>query len=321
MDYEKFSSDLPSQGTLVCSSTEENEEVMKQMAITEVVRQLDPGKFRFSVAQSTSARADFVSDRYNCSVSVSLEMPKDSLTVIIPRSVSGDFQVSGELLGNDRLVVIPENFEVDFVARGLAGGDCIVFKRSHYIELCGVLNPGFEPTESFLSLGEDVASLRAFRRAIVNEIRDGGTCSGGSGASDLTTSMAIWLAHKSGQCDVSRVSFNPEHRLVAKRTQDYLETNYAETIGIDTLCRESGVGARTLQRCFRKYFDTSISEYLKVIRLDAARRNLMNADLKKDSVTMIANEHGFTHLGRFSKQFYEKYGVLPKEVLERGSKK
>jgi AraC-like DNA-binding protein len=321
MDYEQFSSDLPSQGTLVCSSTEENEEAMKQMAITEVVRQLDPGKFRFAVAQSTSARANFVSDRYNCSVSVSLEMPKDSLTVIIPRSVSGDFQVSGELLGNDKVVVIPENFEVDIVARGLAGGDCIVFERSHYIELSGVLNPGFEPTESFLSLGEDVASLRHFRRAIVSQIKDGGGCLEGWRASDLITSMAIWLGHKSGQCDVSRVSFNPEHRLVAKRTQAYLETNYAEKIGIDNLCRESGVGVRTLQRCFRKYFSTSISEYLKAIRLDATRRSLMNADLKKDSVTTLAIQHGFTHLGRFSKQFYEKYGVLPKEVLERGSKK
>lgn len=172
-----------------------------------------------------------------------------------------------------------------------------------------------------MSLGEDVASLRAFRRAIVSEIGDGGICSGGSGASDLITSMAIWLAHKSGQCDVSRVSFNPKHRLVAKRTQAYIETNYAEAIGIDTLCRESGVGVRTLQRCFRKYFDTSISEYLKIIRLDAARRSLMNADLRKDSVTTIAIEHGFTHMGRFSQQFYEKYGVFPKEVLERGSKK
>jgi AraC-like DNA-binding protein len=321
MDFAQFSSDLPSQGTLVCSSTEENEETMKRMAITEVVRQLDPGKFGMAVAHSTFARADFISDRYNCSVSVALEMPKDSLTVIIPRSVSGDFQVSGEQLGNDKLIVIPGNFEVDIVARGLAGSDCIIFGRSHYIELSGVLNPGFEPTVSFSSLGEDVASLRAFRRAIVSEIKDGGIGSGASRASDLITSMAIWLAHKSGQCDVSRVSFNPRHRLVAKRTQAYLETNYAETIGIDTLCRESGVGVRTLQRCFRKYFDTSISEYLKIIRLDATRRSLMNADLKKDSVTTIAVEHGFTHLGRFSKQFHENYGVLPKQVLERGNKK
>jgi hypothetical protein len=61
MDYEWFSSDLPSQGTLVCSSTEENEEAMKRMAITEFVRQLDPGKFRFAVAQSTSTWVDYLS--------------------------------------------------------------------------------------------------------------------------------------------------------------------------------------------------------------------------------------------------------------------
>jgi transcriptional regulator GlxA family with amidase domain len=84
---------------------------------------------------------------------------------------------------------------------------------------------------------------------------------------------------------------------------------------MEDLCRVTGVGVRTLQRCFRQYFDFSITAYLKTLRLDAARRALAAARPLQDSVTKIALQHGFTHLGRFSVEFRERFGDSPREIL------
>jgi AraC-like DNA-binding protein len=84
---------------------------------------------------------------------------------------------------------------------------------------------------------------------------------------------------------------------------------------MEDLCRVTGVGVRTLQRCFREYFDMTISEYLKTKRLDAARRELDGARPDAHTVTEIALNHGFNHLGRFSVEFKERFGESPGKTL------
>lgn len=46
MDYNEFTSDLPLNGRISFSSTEENEEVMQHYGINQQVRQLGKGGFR-----------------------------------------------------------------------------------------------------------------------------------------------------------------------------------------------------------------------------------------------------------------------------------
>jgi transcriptional regulator GlxA family with amidase domain len=103
---------------------------------------------------------------------------------------------------------------------------------------------------------------------------------------------------------------------VAKIAQDYIESHYQEAVHIEDLCRVSRVGVRTLQRYFREYFDVPVSQYLKTVRLDSARRELVAANSSEASVTTIAMTHGCTHLGRFSVEFRERFGVSPYEVLD-----
>ena len=77
----------------------------------------------------------------------------------------------------------------------------------------------------------------------------------------------------------------------------------------------TGVGVRTLQRCFREYFNLTITDYLKTARLDAAHRDLAVAHPGRDSVTEIALRHGFTHLGRFSVAYRACFRVSPSQTL------
>ena len=57
--------------------------------------------------------------------------------------------------------------------------------------------------------------------------------------------------------------------------------------------------------------------YIKARRLNAARRALAAAGPKRFSVTRIAMENGFTHLGRFSVDYRRHFGASPKQTLAR----
>ena len=102
---------------------------------------------------------------------------------------------------------------------------------------------------------------------------------------------------------------------VAKLAQEFIEENYREVVRIEDLCRVTGVGVRTLQRCFREYFDLTITDYLKNVRLNAANRMLRAAHPLQDSVASIALAQGFTHLGRFSVEFGKRFGKSPRDTL------
>ena len=107
------------------------------------------------------------------------------------------------------------------------------------------------------------------------------------------------------------MTIDPERARIAKKAQEYIEEHYDDCIHMEDLCAESCIGVRTLQRCFKEYFDMTISEYLKTKRLDAAHRDLGDAQLKTNTVTEIALNHGFSHLGRFSVEFKERFGESP----------
>ncbi|MGB5326861.1 MAG: helix-turn-helix domain-containing protein, partial [Gammaproteobacteria bacterium] len=62
-------------------------------------------------------------------------------------------------------------------------------------------------------------------------------------------------------------------------------------------------------------FGVTVTDYLKTMRLDAAYRDLIAAHPSRDTVTAIALSNGHSHLGRFSSEFQERFGQLPRETL------
>jgi len=100
---------------------------------------------------------------------------------------------------------------------------------------------------------------------------------------------------------------------------EYINEHFTEKISLATLSSLTGVTSRTLHNGFKRYRDITPMDYLLETRLKNAKKRLLN--VKNDSsVTDIAQEVGFTHLGRFSQQFYQKFGELPSDLLKRNTR-
>ena len=89
-----------------------------------------------------------------------------------------------------------------------------------------------------------------------------------------------------------------------------------QRLSVADLARDLGIGPRRLQLAFQRAGQPSPRDVLAKIRLQVARDRLTRPGTGS-SVTDIALDCGFVHLGRFSGQYRQAYGELPSETLAR----
>lgn len=83
------------------------------------------------------------------------------------------------------------------------------------------------------------------------------------------------------------------------------------------VCREVGASRRKLTDCFQEALGTSPAQYLRVVRLNGARRTLQSADPSIGGVYDAAVRWGFWHFGEFSAAYRAQFGERPSETLRR----
>lgn len=102
-----------------------------------------------------------------------------------------------------------------------------------------------------------------------------------------------------------------------QRAEDYILQHYHEPITIETLARHAAISARSLHKGFQQYKGTSPMGFLRLVRLQNVREQLLQA---RDSgqqlqVTRVALNAGFSHLGHFSQAYRAQFGETPTQTL------
>lgn len=114
----------------------------------------------------------------------------------------------------------------------------------------------------------------------------------------------------------------PDHtprRRLARRIEDILRGRLADPPGIGELCAIAGVPERTLHQAFRESYGMPPASYLRRLRLNAARRMLLQ---HRTTITVAgaAAQFGFFHFGRFSHDYAALFGEQPSETLTRAKR-
>lgn len=98
---------------------------------------------------------------------------------------------------------------------------------------------------------------------------------------------------------------------------DLLEAQPNHAWKVAELAKAVGVSTRTLQEAFQRDLDTTPLEYWRRTRLGRAYTDLLAADATATSVTEVAAQWGFFHLGRFSQAYRAQFQELPSQTLMR----
>lgn len=103
-----------------------------------------------------------------------------------------------------------------------------------------------------------------------------------------------------------------------RRAQEFMHERAADPVSLAQLCQSLGVSARALQTAFLTHTGQSPMAYWRDVRLDRARAALHSAAQAslRASVSRIAAEHGFLHLGHFAAHYQRRFGEAPAQTLK-----
>lgn len=112
-----------------------------------------------------------------------------------------------------------------------------------------------------------------------------------------------------------RSSILPRH---IKQVENYLHEHIDQPINLALLAAQAQVSVRTLQVAFKEHCGVSPMQYLRQLRLERVRADLLtHGDSLECSVADIAMRWGFAHLGRFSAAYKDRFGETPSQSLQR----
>jgi AraC family transcriptional regulator, ethanolamine operon transcriptional activator len=87
---------------------------------------------------------------------------------------------------------------------------------------------------------------------------------------------------------------------------------------VEELCLRLRTSRRTLQNSFMQVADATPVHYLRCVRLNAVRQQLMSTRALDLSIAQAAADRGFNHLSHFAQRYKALFGELPSQTL-RGS--
>ena len=103
------------------------------------------------------------------------------------------------------------------------------------------------------------------------------------------------------------------------RAVQFVRQNAEKPLTTAAIAAAAGTSSRTLQAAFRADLVTTPHEFLRSVRLERTRDDLLRARPRDVTVAEVARRWGFTNLGRFAAQYTRVYGESPKATL-RGTR-
>ncbi len=100
---------------------------------------------------------------------------------------------------------------------------------------------------------------------------------------------------------------------------NFMHANIHRPITIPMVSESVGVSVRALEVGFRAFRETTPGAYLRMIRLKAARADLLDRS-NRQSVRDICLKWGFFHFGRFSILYRATYGETPSDTKRRSAR-
>lgn len=131
---------------------------------------------------------------------------------------------------------------------------------------------------------------------------------------NLLTAMAAMLEEAQPQMAAEGIGQQGYRRLLA-RARDRVLGNMAEPVTVLTLCNELHVSRRTLQNAFHAVLGIGPNAWLKRIRLNAVRRELVSPWSECRTVKEAALQWGFWHLGQFATDYQLLFAEKPSATL------
>lgn len=154
------------------------------------------------------------------------------------------------------------------------------------------------------------SELMASPEAAVSPLLTGGA------ARLLAGALLTAFPHEAGPGAGTRPG--PGSPATLRRAMEFIEEFAGTDIGAADIATGAHVTLRAVQHAFQRHLGTTPMAYLRRVRLERARQDLLAASPAHATVTAIANRWGFSSPSRFTAHYRAAFGELPRDTLRHG---
>jgi len=252
--------------------------------------------------------------------------PHGLLPIILPLEIGRSLRFRGEAVSESEALLVGHADQVDFIVEGGIRFAAIYLTPEAWL---GIRHASFgsdagasdrDRRSTGIIDSPAVAELkRSVCRLFQPECLSAKAGPVSSAVDDLSetisSSLVAALSRQYGGPLEGEARIGKRRSTLARRARAFMETNLYRPLPLTELCAEVGVSLRTLQYAFGDYYGVSPAKYHALRRMAGVRRDLKEFGPSGRTVTDVAMDWGFWHLGRFSQLYRSQFGEAPSQTL------
>jgi AraC-like DNA-binding protein len=284
--------------------------------------QITAGTLESSLMQLTGTRCHVFREQINQRVVQHGEAPKDKVCFAVPIATPGAIRMQGRE-ADDRSIFFLRGGE-EFMFHMPMGMDmlAITFERELFERTLLDMPEGDEistllrqpvikvPPQRFADCRRRL--LVMFSEALANDDL-GNTV---QRERELEQAMLDELLQlmSAPDCDRRQRQGSSTHSYIVEKCHHLTMSAALNAPSVIDLCQRLQVSRRTVQNSFRSVAETTPLNYLRSVRLNGVRRELMSTRASDLSIGDAAANWGFFHLSHFAADYQELFGELPSQT-------
>lgn len=289
-------------------------------------RQLSCGKFLGTVSTVHGPRITIVGEQTNQALHQRVTPPEDSLVFGLVLNRDNALQVDRRSVSTSSLIVLEGGKQYDFRTDGSTELLGIAMESSLFMNRDGGIHSVVEQAlaQNVVPMAQGATMMLRHFWLMLSQILQSETTWPASMPMSLLADTALnnllLALNMSAMQEAPPQPYSGDRQArVVRQAIRYMQDRLDQEFSIADVCAATHVSQRTLQYHFENCLEMSPQQYLKVMRLNAARSLLRShaggRSKYPPSIAEIAAQCGYDHPSRFAGDYKRQFGVLPSETL------
>lgn len=288
--------------------------------------QITAGTLQSSLLQLSNPRFHLFREVINQRVVQHGEAPRGRICFAVPLAITGPVRMQGRSVHDSSIFILRGGEE--FMFHMPQGMDLVAmtFDRDAF-EQAFAATP--QPDELKKLLTQPVVQIpehclvRARRRLvglIEHAFAAAGTTSPAEAERRLEQALMVEVVGllTDPACDKSQRHGSLTDSFIVDKCHELSVADAVHPLRVFDLCRRLRVSRRTVQNAFRGVAETTPLNYIRCIRLNGVRRDLMSTRASELTVGDAAARRGFFHLSHFAADYHALFEELPSQTRRAG---
>ena len=316
---QESSTDVFPAGLKVGLSSSDVDEMREQSIFWPIeIKQLGRGRFQGDILGVHTTHLQLSTSTRSLGVSIRGAAPADTSVISFLLDPEPTFSFRGQPLLMNQALAIRDNEDLEITALGASRLVTLVC-RTKLIEAKTLLLTGqsFDQLRSQERLFFDPAEYQCRAKRLLSMVHTlYARQEPLSGFEESLVEDEILQIALVGILPSEDVARKPGRLMLAKKAEAFILDNLEAAPSIADLCSHVGCSERTLHLGFKERFGLSPKAYVLLLRLNGVHEDLRAAGTTR-TITEVAMDWGFFHLGRFSQQYTRLFTQSPRRTCQQ----